>query len=177
MHEDLQRSQCRRKWSVLCARSWVGWHGGKSDLDSHKLELILPPVVMVGRCTAGCLFDGLFRTRWAQALMECCKSMQSLSQRTLYLRECDAAGPNRKLMAFEMAHCDDNGEDEGTIYSAGPCEIHGVQHIVEKVAAHHMPTHRAMQACSALMGTGIVFHPGCISRREDPRAPRFPNRL
>ena len=149
LHEDLQRNQCRRKWPTMRCRMWVGW---TRDSKRERIELVLPPVVLIGRCTAGCIYDALCCTRWARRIFDWVGQMRNLSKRCLDLRECDGAGNNMKFLAFELSRL-----PRSVLHSTMTCEMHGVQHTVERIVESHDGIYKAASAIAGLLGTGNFF--------------------
>ena len=96
------------------------------------MELIAPPVVLVGSITAGCIWDGLACSKYANLIMKFVGNMRQLSQwHWMSVRECDAATTNLKLMAFEQRLAN---VDPKSLYRFATCSMHGIQHVVEQIA-------------------------------------------
>ena len=122
----------RKSWSVLRQRVWVGWwlvgEDGHNLYQQHYMELVLPPVIMIGQHTAGCLHDGLVKMPWHLALTDFLETLRPMARVSLSLRECDAAATNLKYLGWEQKQMPSNN-----IFSIVTCLLHGCQHIVKRV--------------------------------------------
>ena len=154
---DVLAHQASKKWS-LCR---VRWHVGWSCMDGKEsqMELLCPPVPCVGPVTASCLFNALFETHGGREIADFLLKLRALSSRALSIRECDAAGPNLKLLCWEARMLRRSMCLAGKSYyhSEATCAMHGGQRIVERVAAANGDFHRALHALASVLGTGSFF--------------------
>ena len=132
---DIDHNATNMGWTILRQRLWIGWWlAGVADggrYEQHYVEVILPPVLLLGSHTSGCLAEGLTGMPWHKEIEACLEVSRQLARVSLSVRECDAAGTNLKYTTFEQAKL--SSTIPRSLHVTVTCAIHGVQAIVKKV--------------------------------------------
>ena len=122
---EVDHESNRMAWTVLRQRLWIGWWlAGVADgaqYEQHYVEVVLPPVLLLGSHTAGCLAEGLTNMPWHKEIASCLEVFRQLARVSLSLRECDAAGTNLKYTTFKQAQLAAKFPDLCTLRSRVQC--------------------------------------------------------
>lgn len=96
--DQLLPGQTRKSWDICRSRWWIGWLLGD---EYHHVEIVVPPVIVLGSVTAGALYNALSEMPWCRPINDFLQRAGGLAKVRMCLREPDGASNNLKLMAFE----------------------------------------------------------------------------
>ena len=138
--DESSKDSQRMSWSVMRQRLWIGYWltsvaDGGGHYEQHYVEVVLPPVLMLGSNNAGCLAEALTNMPWHEQVASCLQVLRGLARVSLTLRECDAAGTNMKYTFFEQVEL--AKKIPRSLYAVTTCQLHGMQAIVKRAAAAH----------------------------------------
>jgi hypothetical protein len=119
----LTATQQSSKWSVSCIIHWLGFRIA-GQRETQFVPLIRLPTVNIGSVSAGCLWDAVVEQASYQPIRKLLNDLRQMSVHCFTIRELDAAGPNLKFLAHELAALRLDDKTAKVLYSFLLCSLH-----------------------------------------------------